>query len=191
MITERTILKIAEEYSRRLGIPCPEVVTQRGKSAASASWHPRDSRSALGRCYHDHISINRYDLRTLGAVKHTVGHEVIHRAFPNLSHGPNFDRYINALMSGEMFFRGSMRYTGIGFRTEIQDGQKVAVSDSSIKVFEKVDLLDTVVPKQPVPVNAKIESARTKVREIDAKIKRFQNLRNKWSRRLRRLEKRT
>ena len=150
-VSEKTVFKVAGECSRRLGIPLPEIVVQRGMGMFP--WTSSD-RNHSGYCYHDHISVNR--THTLRWVRETVAHELVHRAFPGLRHGPDFERRIKALQAGEMLFRGRMTARG------------------------KVDQLDDQVPAMRSSYAEKAELAEAKIREFDTKIKRLRTLRRKW-----------
>ena len=161
-IKEKTILRVAEEYARRLGVPCREVVTQRSK-LPNEDWHSRDRR-VLGRSYGGRISINRNRV-SLAGIRHTIAHEHIHEVFPNLSHGRNFERYIQALQDGQLFFRGY-----------IKDGIKV-------------NILDTTLPKAPIDRPKVIAETEARIKRYDTKIKRVMTLRKKALRKLNRLTK--
>ena len=161
-IKEKTILRVAEEYARRLGVPCREVVTQRSK-LPNEDWHSMD-RMVLGRSYGGRISINR-NRTSLAGIRHTIAHEHIHEIFPNLSHGRNFERYIQALQDGQLFFRGY-----------IKDGIKV-------------NILDTTIPKAPVEKSKLISDLEVRIKGYDRKIKRITTLRKKAVRKLNRLTK--
>lgn len=150
-VAEKTVFKVAEEYARRLGVPLPEVVVQRGMGMFP--WTARDGRNG-GVCYSDHITINR--MRSLKYVRNSIAHELIHRAFPHLRHGPVFERYVRALQAGGLFFRG--RTTARG----------------------KVAVLDDEVPPRPQSYSEKASIADARIKEIDIKIKRLRTARRKW-----------
>src|SRR5208283_4932010 len=104
-VKERTVFKIAAEYGARLGVSVPEIVVQQSKIVVHPWGLP--GKRVVGEHGGHYIMIDRR--RPFSATRRTIAHEFIHRAFPNLRHGQEFKRRVEALMDGEMFFRGSMR----------------------------------------------------------------------------------
>jgi hypothetical protein len=105
MNKKRMILEIMSEYSSRLGIPSVDVVTSR-KDTEGLEPHIRGiSKRYLGYCYRDdniiYIKPRKQSIREL---RDTIAHELIHKAFSNKRHGKGYNRYVAALMEGNMFF---------------------------------------------------------------------------------------
>ena len=174
-VSEKTVFRLAAEYSRRLGVSCPEIVVQNSRVAVHDYGM---SGTRVGEHGGSYIMVDRR--RGFYEVAHTVAHEFVHRAFPGLHHGTRFEERIEALQRGDMFFRGSIR----------RHASPHTIGNSAgvwVKSWTKSVMLDSKVPKRPVEKSEKVEQLEARIRKFDTKIKRLTTLRKKLERKLKRV----
>jgi hypothetical protein len=110
MNKEKYVFQHVAELSARLGIPAPEVYFKDNLDIDLR----HQGRRNLGRADRKHHAILiRLRGRPLAEIKNTVSHELIHLAFPKLPHGDGFERYVQALLKGNLGFDGKGLITKI------------------------------------------------------------------------------
>jgi len=184
MSKEKTAFHAMAEYSARLGIPAKDVLTSRGELRI---FYPktRRLRRNLGLHHGTHVQVKTTKRQAID-IKETVAHELIHDAFPTVRHGIQFEKHVEALQDGFMFFSGATKKNA-GHRMKVvridEHGQKWWASDPSQPYDEIVTSLITKMPKKPIPENKKLEMIQDHIKLLESRIKRLGTHLRKWKRR--------
>ncbi|MCE2497812.1 MAG: hypothetical protein J4F28_02235 [Nitrosopumilaceae archaeon] len=99
----------AHHYSRLLAVPMPHLMF-RPKDILGLPRHiTKGRRSSIyryfGVCYRRHriiyLAVGKFD--TIGDLRRTIAHELVHLRFPYLRHGTRFETIIDRVINGEQF----------------------------------------------------------------------------------------